>query len=232
MKPRILLTPSLDEEEKYSLRPDYCQAVRKAGGMPLIMPFKESELISDYLSLSDGILFSGGNDPDPLIFAEEPHPAMKRIEPGRDMFERKMLERALKLQIPVLGICKGFQLMNMVLGGSIYQDIESELSDHIKHMQQVRRDYPTHSAHIVNDSLAAKILGTSSDFAVNSFHHQAIKELSDELTEVVAAPDGLVEMAVSLEYNLFGVQWHPEMLEGSAASEQIFDYFISSAQAS
>lgn len=235
-KPLIGITPSLEEGEdlqNIQLSSLYSQALAAAGGLPLILyPFQEKGLIEEVLTRIDGLLLSGGVDPDPLLFQEEPLPQMGRIDPYRDFFELEAVKGIFHLKKPCLGICRGCQIMNIALGGTIVQDISSEKErDPLKHAQKAPRWYPTHSVKLQRGSILREIYPTST-ITVNSFHHQAVKEPAPLFQATAFAPDGTIE---AIEYTedpfIVGVQWHPEnMWQKDKGTRELFRYFVDQAR--
>ena len=213
-KPVIGITSVHQEEEKVNrVSLWYTGAVEMSGGIPLIIPTLEKvENIQELARLFDGIILSGGGDPDPLLFGEEPVPEQGEIEPPRDYLEITLAEQALNSGLPLLGICRGMQMINLAAGGSIYQDIGMRNKKNVKHMQQAPRWYPTHSVYITPQSRLASIFKRE-NLRVNSFHHQSVKRLANGLTSCAHASDGVVEALESTGENLvMGVQWHPETM--------------------
>ncbi|WP_407080301.1 gamma-glutamyl-gamma-aminobutyrate hydrolase family protein [Candidatus Contubernalis alkalaceticus] len=206
----------------------YSLVVEAAGGIPLVIPTLENiENIKEILSFFDGIILSGGGDPDPFIFGEEPVFGQGKIEPPRDYLELILAEEALNLNLPILGICRGMQMINLAAGGSIYQDIGLRKKKNIKHMQDAPRWYPTHKVYITPHSRLASIFDQESH-RVNSFHHQGINKLGKGLISCAYASDGLVEALEGTGENLvMGVQWHPEtMWVRDSKMLDLFKYFI------
>lgn len=226
MKPKIIITPSLGEAESYKVKIAYCKRVVCAGGTPLIVPHRDKDVINEFINIAHGIILTGGHDPDPLLFGEEPLPEMRNIEPVRDEFEMKLIDKAIKNDLPLLGICKGFQVLNLALGGTIVQDINREVNNNIKHMQDAPENYPTHTLNVKDKNVANELFAESKNLKVNSFHHQGVKNLAAPLESQAESADGLVEMASDREGNLLGVQWHPEELENFSVGKNIFEYFI------
>ena len=202
--------------------------MEEAGGIPLIIPTLEKVgNIQELVHFFDGILLSGGGDPDPLLFGEEPIPGQGEIEPSRDYLELILAEQALNSGLPLLGICRGMQMINLAAGGSIYQDIGMRNRKNLKHMQEAPRWYPTHKVYITPHSRLASIFKKES-LRVNSFHHQAVKRLGKGLLSCAYASDGVVEALESAGENLvLGVQWHPEtMWIRNTNMLEIFNIFI------
>jgi putative glutamine amidotransferase len=219
MKPVIGITSSpLREEhssERVALPRDYVDAVIAAGGVPIILPTQDdnNEAI---LGLVDGLLFTGGADVRPAVYGdEEVHPSTYGIDDLRDRFELNLLNEAVEREVPFFCICRGIQIMNVALGGTLIQDIADQYSPEIQHRQQhvgIVATQPSHSVNASPGSLLAEIYGTT-EISTNSFHHQAVRDVAPCLEIEARSPDGIVE-AVSLPNHPFalGVQWHPEMM--------------------
>ncbi|MCR5313318.1 MAG: gamma-glutamyl-gamma-aminobutyrate hydrolase family protein [Bacteroidaceae bacterium] len=229
-RPIIGITGNYDKET-CTLAEGYYQSVIKAGGIPMIIPpFFETDRLGELLDRLDGIIFSGGGDPNPLLFGEEPIRELHGITPERDVQELLLVKLAYDRQIPMLGICKGIQMINAALGGTLYQDIYSQIKNEdgstakiIKHSQDQDRRFPSQSVRINKDSILYKIFSDPNNNAeyesfrenrtlyINSFHHQACKEPAPCLKVVATAVDGVIEAVESNEFkSILGVQWHPE----------------------
>jgi putative glutamine amidotransferase len=225
--PKIGITCGEDfKEGKVFLTNYYLRCIQRAKGIPWLIPSIEKN-IGEYLANLDGIVLSGGVDVDPLYFNQEPLVGMGEITPGRDNFEIKLVKAAVTLNIPILAICRGVQVLNIALGGKIYQDINSQLPNVNKHMQDAPKWYPTHSIKVKQDTILAKILKKEVD-RVNSFHHQAVSNLADGIVAAAFSPDGIVE-AITMPNKKFvlGVQWHPEcMAERYVEQQNIFNELV------
>ena len=213
MYPLIGITCSYDEAaKKYSVGEDYVRAVQAAGGMPLLIPYpNKNEHTEHILSRVDGVMLSGGGDIDPFYFGEEPWPMNGYIEPLRDMFEIRLTSFALQQGVPILGICRGMQVLNVAAGGSVCQDINLNINRPLQHMQQAPRWYPTHNINLSQSSRLHSILAQDK-IRVNSFHHQIIDKLGQNLVVSAFAGDKAPE-AIECEKNshfTLGVQFHPE----------------------
>jgi putative glutamine amidotransferase len=178
---------------------------------------------------------SGGSDLDPGYYGEEPVPELGVTLPERDTFEMALLEHALRRQIPILGICRGMQVLNVALGGTLYQDLPSQM-DHmvlLGHRQETPKWQPTHEVEVDGGSKIAKILGTD-ELKVNSYHHQAIKDLAFGLVAVACAPDGVIEAVESSDLAkrwMIGVQWHAEAMRDAGPEHQkLFEAHVSAAE--
>ena len=215
--------------ETCTLAEGYYQSVLKAGGIPFILPpFFETHLLGELLDRLDGIIFSGGGDINPLLLGEEPIKELHSITPERDQQELLLARLAYDRQIPMLGICKGIQVINAALGGTNYQDIYTQMEGvHIKHSQDQDRRYPSHQVNITKGSILEKLFGA--ELAVNSFHHQACKEPAPALKVTALGCDGVIEAVESNEFkSIMGVQWHPEtfILRNNREMLPIFEWIV------
>lgn len=206
----------------------YITSVAKANGIPLMMPIcEDKEIVKGMVSSVDGVIISGGVDIHPFKYGKEPSPNIGDISLERDELDFSIMEYALKMKKPILGICRGMQVINVFFGGTLVQDILSERKTDIKHSQSAPSYVPTHKVNVVKDSLIYKIFGKSAE--VNSFHHQSIDNLAKDFKVSATANDGIVE---AIEYKgkddfILGVQWHPELLSSKIISMQnIFDMFV------
>jgi len=208
--------------------------VRQAGGVPVLLPPQLSKTSLDRLVRSlDGLLLTGGGDVDPATFGEAPHPTLYEVAPSRDALETQVTLIALEKKTPLLAICRGIQVLNVALGGSLHQDVASEPGTEIQHSQKEARDQATHKVTITPRSRLGRVLGAE-DLEVNSFHHQVVKTLGRGLVPVAWAPDKLVE-GVELDDDsqfVLGVQWHPEHLVGSSEpARRLFSALVTAARA-
>ena len=193
----------------------YVQSVLKAGGAPVLIPvITDMEALTAIVSGLDGLLMSGGGDINPLYIGEEPVPQLQDVDTFRDEFDLILLRLATNRQLPVMGICRGHQLINVVFGGSVYQDIHSQHEATLfKHSQTMPREQASHSIRITDTSSCLfDILKKEPDIFVNSFHHQAVKDIAPEFKETAVAPDGINEAMEHPEKEIFSVQWHPEAM--------------------
>lgn len=209
------------------LAPGYYKSVIRAGGIPIIIPpCEDKDVIINTLDKIDGLILSGGGDANPLFWGEEPSPMLHSINPERDLAELLTIRLAYNRQIPILGICRGIQMMVVALDGSIHQDI-SHVEGVIKHSQDLARDKESHSVRIEEDSILHQIFGRKEAY-VNSFHHQAVRDAGTHFRITATAPDGVVEAIESTEEKpIIGVQWHPECLESGAP---IFKWLVGQAE--
>lgn len=220
-------------EGNLMLAPGYYTSVLKAGGIPFIIPpFEDEDVLVKLLDEVDGILLTGGADINPLFLHEEPIKELHGINPHRDRQELLLTRLAANRQLPLLGICRGMQVMNAALGGVLYQDIHVQMEGvRIKHSQDLERSFASHTVKIEPDTLLEKILQADS-VAVNSFHHQAVKEPAPGFKVSARAADGVIEAIESCAYkSMLGVQWHPEcfILRGEECMMPLFDWLVREA---
>jgi putative glutamine amidotransferase len=225
MPPRIGVSGvvrSWDDADRTGVNAAYVRAVLAAGGVPLVLsPLMGASLAGRALDGMDGLLLTGGEDIDPKWYGADPSPLLSPPSRERDLFELALFAVARQRQIPVLGICRGIQLINVGLGGTLFQDLPSERPGVLQHRPEGARDARSHRVRLTPGSRAADALGTMS-LTVNSSHHQAIRDLApglcatgwtdDELIEAVESPPG--------EPWLLAVQWHPEEMHGDARAPE------------
>lgn len=231
-KPIIGITPSHNtENDEISVRPTYTRAIAKAGGLSILLPLEGAEedfhLLAD---MCDGFLFSGGPDPHPFLLGEETQAYCGNVSMARDTMELSLLKIAMASRKPVLGICRGAQIINVGLGGDIYQDIASQTKSSfpIAHRQPYSRTIPSHHVKVSGDTLLSEIVKGKSEISVNSSHHQAVRRIAPGLIASGYAPDGIVEALEMPGYPyLLGVQWHPEyMCDTDQISRSVFRSFV------
>lgn len=202
-------------------------SVLEAGAIPIIIPMNEDlEVIRQQVALVDGLIIAGGCDVNPLSYGEEPSNHLRDILPAKDNFDFSLIRYANDMRIPLFGICRGLQIINVYYGGTLYQDNTLLKGSYIKHRQECRFDIATHSIDIESGSWLSSILGLQS--GVNSFHHQSICKLAAEFKVLATAKDGVIE-AIEKEGNVFcsGVQWHPEtMISKYESMLNIFKFFV------
>jgi putative glutamine amidotransferase len=199
---------------RYGVAVNYIHAVEIAGGLPLMSPVsRDPSLLEDYFATLDGLLLPGGMDVDPVHYGEEPHKLLEEVDPVRDETELYLTKRALKEDMPILGICRGAQLMNVAAGGSLFQYIGSQSPNEvIRHFQDFAQEWPSHSVEVKPDTLLFRII-PERKLRVNSYHHQAVRRVAPDFRVAATAPDGIVEAIESTIHSFaLGVQWHPELL--------------------
>lgn len=232
MVPVIGIAMSKDEQG-FRLGEDYVRAVEDAGGLAVgLPPASDVERVVAHASYLHGILIPGGNDVDPNLYGEDITPENGPIEPVRDRFELPLVRWALEQGVPILGICRGMQVLNVAAGGTLYQDIPSQTGTRLQHRQKAPRSYATHGVNVAEGSMLARALGVTS-CRVNTFHHQAVREVAPGFVASAHATDGLVE-AIERPGHPFalGVQWHPEaMQEEDPVQAALFARFVAAARA-
>ena len=213
----------------------YYHAVASAGGAPVLVPLLDDlETLRAIYERMDGILIPGGVDVDPAAFGESPHERLGRTDPARDRVEIQLVKWAVEDDKPVLGLCRGLQVINVALGGTLYQDLEAEYPNGIKHdyfpTYGYSRDHLAHDVAVEAGSRMRHAL-VSSAVPVNSMHHQGIKALARTLSASAVAPDGLIEAVESTSDSyIVGVQWHPEVFElCEPSSGVLFTDFVQAA---
>lgn len=227
MQRPLIITTITSDAERYLLRREYVTELERAGGVPLLVASSDAPSIQDIFPLMDGLYLTGGEDIHPSFYGEEIAPHYDGVlDMPRDQLERELIIHAIEHDIPIFGICRGMQALNVFLGGSLYQDIAHEREDAIVH-KSISVDHPflTHPVSIVENSLLSNIMG-GTEFTVNSMHHQGAKKLGKDLIATATASDGFIE-AIELQSHPFviGVQWHPERLNDDA-SRQLFKRFV------
>lgn len=219
-RPLIGITGNF-EEGAVKLLDGYCRSVEAAGGIALVLPpTTDARVLLPLLDRLDGLLLSGGADVNPVLWGEDPVPALGAINADRDEAELLLARLAYDRQLPIFGICRGMQLLALALGGSVHQDLATSFPDAnlLKHSQQAARHVATHFVDTESGSLLEELLGER--LAVNSFHHQAVNDAGPHLAITARAADGVAEGLESMEHKaVFAVQWHPEcFLDGGDAS--------------
>jgi len=222
----------LDEPHFY-LERAYAEAVRAAGGIPILVPLlPDREALFELIERCDGLLLSGSrSDVDPRRYGHAPHPRLGPILHERDETDWLLLEAAQAHRRPVLAICYGMQILNVFRGGTLYQDIASELTHALRHTQEAPGDRPAHRIHLAEGTLLARLAGGTTA-AVNSFHHQAVRDVGRDLRPIAWSEDGIIEAVIHAEPDPFvlGVQWHPErMFASDGFSRAIFEHFLQEA---
>lgn len=217
------------EDAEYYLRQAYVKSVIKAGGIPLLIPLLPETAINDCLEILSAIIFSGGGDMAPAYFKEEPSPNLRRVEPQRDACELQLVKAAWERKMPIFAICRGMQVVNIALGGSVWQDLSDNPCPVIQHEQNAPYNHPSHKV-IFEAGYLHKLAGRES-LMVNSFHHQAVNALGQGLMVTARASDGIIEALEAAAKDRFCLclQWHPEWLSGSLG-QGCFDILLEAAR--
>lgn len=217
----------------FNLGQAYVTAIRQAGGIPLLIPLGTGRAdLQRIVQLMDGILFTGGGDVAVERFKGEDHPKVGNVSPLRDRLEFTLMELALQEHLPLLAICRGIQVLNVALGGTLYTHIEDQLDNALKHdwYPDFPRDKQAHTVSLTCGSILHEIFGAD-EVPVNSLHHQGVAKVGEGLEAIAFAPDGLVEgLAVKDEKFAVGVQWHPECLPEDPKMQALFKAFITACR--
>jgi putative glutamine amidotransferase len=242
MRPLISLTTTLDplggdyRKPRVGIYANYLHAVQRAGLTPsLVSPAHDMESVEALVRATSGLILSGGEDVDPSRYGEEPMPQLGEVNPRRDLMEWRALDVALELDMPVLGICRGMQLINVHMGGTLYQDLATQRPDLIKHLQDAPWGHHHHRVQCTEGSNLQRIFGDCMPLEINSFHHQAVKDLAPGVRCTAQAEDGLIEGIESERHRwVVGVQWHPERHEADAPHDdpnlRILESFAAAAR--
>jgi len=233
-KPLILIVPDLEKsemEEVFSIKRDYLRAVEECGGVPVLSSYLRSSL-RHFIDRVSGVLIAGGNfDIHPRYYGEKPIPELGRIKPERTECEAEVIKWALRRDLPVLGICGGMQLINVVFGGSLYQDLPRQFPGAYHHGKKGggKKRHPV----LVKKESRLFWMVKKSGMMVNSTHHQAVKNLGRGLADCAHSDDGVIEAIESGSHSfVIGVQWHPERLMNIPAQKRIISTFIQAAKKS
>ncbi|MDO4432801.1 MAG: gamma-glutamyl-gamma-aminobutyrate hydrolase family protein [Aerococcaceae bacterium] len=208
----------------------FAAAIEKAGGIPMLIPIGNPELAMEYAQVIDGLLLTGGQDVSPSLYNEEPRLTLGETLPERDAIEVKLIEATLQQNKPLLGVCRGMQLINVVLGGSLYQDLPTEANITVQHIQKAQPENATHSVRVESNSHLSTIIPDGK--MVNSIHHQGIKQLAPTLNAVAWSQDHIIEAYEKIDDNtsIIGIQWHPELsYEKHPESLHLFADFVQRA---
>ena len=235
-KPLIGIS-SYSESDVVKAGRTYIESVRKAGGIAIVIPITTNvEQIDEILERIDALVMIGGEDLSPFYYKEEPNRFLGEVAPERDVFDIELIKKAHKKGIPILGVCRGEQALNVALGGTLFQDIPSQVSGSVQHNQKAPRNYGAHSIKVEENtllySLLKKGLDKNNHIRVNSFHHQAVKDLGKGLKITARALDGVVEAIESEDGKALGVQFHPEgfVYSGDDTFLPIFKWIVDKAK--
>lgn len=210
------------QQNNFSVNKNYCDAISKFGQTPILISTYNINLIDKIIKLADGILLSGGGDIHPKFFNQHLHPKSNNINTKRDEFEIALCKKTIEKNLPLLGICRGIQILNVALGGNIFHHIPN-------HMQSIPRDLPSHFVNPQKSTKFFEIAGAK-EIQVNSLHHQAIHNLGKNLIISSLANDGVIESVEHTQKKfIMGVQWHPEALNKIyTVQNKIFQAFVES----
>jgi putative glutamine amidotransferase len=206
----------------------YIESLRRAGAVPVVIP-PQPENAEEIVDGLDGILLAGGEDCDPSVYGEERHPSVEPMDPRRQNNDLALARVARERGIPTLGICLGVQMMNVAAGGTLIQDIDSELRTDIEHASEPA-DRHRHDVLVEEGTRLAQIIGDQ-ELNVNSSHHQAIRRVGEGLRVTALAPDGIIEGLEDPSHPFYvGVQWHPEDMAGEGSATSLFGAFVDAAR--
>lgn len=220
-----------EKTKKYSLNRAYVEAIRRANGAPIILaPVEDILLRQKQANIIDGLLLTGGRDIEPTVYGEQPILKLKKIHSIRQQHEIELVKLVCELNKPILGICLGCQLLNVALGGTLYQDIKMQLPTASSHLQKNKRKETSHIVYIKEGSKLHQILKVSK-LKTNSFHHQAIKKIAPNLRASAYAEDGIIEAIETKKDDCFllGIQWHPEELIENPLHLALFEALVEEA---
>lgn len=234
MKPVIGVTPLYDEgRQSIWMLPGYHELLLELGAIPVTLPFDAAPAdVAQLLDVVDGVLFCGGDDIDPARYGAPRHPKTVEVSARRDELESALFAAAWARDLPLFGICRGIQLMNVLRGGTLWQDLPTERPSAVSHHMAAPYDRPEHEVEVVAGTPLADTLGAGA-IGVNSCHHQAIRDLASGLAPMAVAPDGVIEAvwASGLTF-AWAVQWHPEFSwRADARQVEIVRPFVAAAAA-
>jgi microsomal dipeptidase-like Zn-dependent dipeptidase/gamma-glutamyl-gamma-aminobutyrate hydrolase PuuD len=227
IKPLIGISANYKENNSM-LAEKYYESVIAAGGVPVIIPVMQNPIVIDKIVQQiDGLIVSGGGDIDAKYFNEAPIPESGEVNHFRDKYDVTLITAATGRQVPIFGICRGMQVINVVFGGSLYQDIKAQYDGFsLNPSQTEERNITTQTAMIRDNTILATVTGTD-NLAINSFHHQSVRRVANGFQEVAFTSDGICEAIESEFYDIFGVQWHPEYLAAeSQAHKNLFEHLV------
>ena len=229
-KPIIgILAEVEDGEIANRVQDSYIRAIEQAGGVPILLPYVRGEdTLTSFVELCHGFLFTGGVDVEPRHYGEATKSTCGSIQSNRDAMELGIFPRVMASQKPIMAICRGIQLVNVAMGGTLYQDIPTEFQTDLPHRQIQPKNQPSHEVNVMESTPLSALVGGAARITANSFHHQAIKVLGAGLAVMALADDGIVEAVWGVDHPyLRAYQWHPErLIEIDANNRRIFDDFI------
>lgn len=210
----------------------YSDAVLAAGGIPMLLPTLPPEAVPELASRLDGVLLTGGGDVDPYFYDGNGHDKIYGVSRERDLFEMALARQAAGLRIPTLAICRGMQVLNVALGGSLIDDIPSSIDDSLDHFQPGEVARSAHQSVLLEDGCGLAGLLGGTELKVNSIHHQSVKTPAPGLRVVGRAPDGVIEALETEDelWPLLAVQWHPEhLIHSETTARRLFDSLVAAA---
>lgn len=231
-KPIIAIIPLYDKEkDSYWMLPGYMKGIEEAGGIGVMLPLThDEETIRQLATAFDGYLFTGGQDVSPELYNVTNKDKCEELCMERDQMESLLLKEVITLDKPVLGICRGIQMLNSVQGGTLYQDLPQDHPSATSHRMKAPYDRAAHLVDVVKNSLLDNIVAVG-QFGVNSCHHQAIKTIGYDLEAAAISEDGLIESVyMPQRHFVLAVQWHPEFFLKDVYSQKIFKAFVDHAQ--
>lgn len=231
-EPVILFSSAISDTGRASTSKSYYNAVLRAGGVPIIAPVTDdTKALQRMVAMAQGIIMIGGGDIAPSYFNELPHPQLGKINDLQDRYDVALVRLAQAAEIPILAICRGEQILNVVAGGTLYQDIPSQIGSSVNHRQKTPKREGAHTIKIDSTSHLSQIMGGATSLYVNSFHHQSVKEVGRGLRAVAWSSDGVIEALESLDGRVICVQFHPEGHTDNPNSEMIklFEYIVTKA---
>ena len=227
-----LVLPGMRGVPRFALVHGYVDGVLAAGGLPLMMPSVAPDTVDEYLDQLDGLVLTGGLDVDPVHYDAEPHARLGQVDTWRDRFELVLARKAYERDLPLLAICRGVQVLNVALGGSLVQDIPSSVDGALRHEQRtLQQDAYAHSVDVVPGTRMARLAGARR-VRVNSYHHQALDRVAEGFVVTARAADGVIEAVENpARPYCVGVQWHPERLPQDPLTRSLFAGLIEVARA-
>jgi putative glutamine amidotransferase len=229
-KPIIGILAEVEEGELANrVSGSYIRAVEQAGGVPILLPYvMQDDVLEHFVELADGFLFTGGVDVEPRRYGEETKATCGAIQYHRDELELGIFSKVFAAQKPIMAICRGIQLVNVALGGTLYQDVPTEVQTTVLHRQTQPKTQPSHAVNVTQNTPLYTLVGGKTRIAANSFHHQAIKALGEGLAVMATADDGMIEAVFGTgDRYLRAYQWHPErLIDIDGDNRLLFDDFI------
>ncbi|CUI16755.1 Peptidase C26 family protein [Candidatus Protochlamydia naegleriophila] len=219
--------------ERVFVGQDYIQAIVQAGGIPVVLPVVSDEgAVERQMELIDGLLLSGGYDVHPLLYGEEPDALLQDLYPERDQYEIQLTQGAYQSGMPILGVCRGLQLMNVAFGGTLYQDVSRHSPFVLQHLQHAQVHVGAHTVELVEGTVLKNAMQVDL-LLTNSFHHQSVKKVAPGFRVNALAKDGIVEGIEKVDHPfIVGVQWHPElMVEKQLEAGKLFKSFVEASKA-